>query len=234
MRAPVRTIIFDIIETVFSLEPMRSRFIAVGLPGHTLERWFAAGLRDAFALAVTGDFSPFRSVLECQLEELFVKQGLKHSSLDLDYILNGMRELPPQPDAEEAINLLFQAGFRLVALSNGARSATAHLLQGAKLDHLFASILSVEDVKLSKPREEVYRYAVGQLRVTAEDATLVAAHAWDTHGAKCAGLTTVFISRGLPYPEVMRSPDIFANQLLDAAQALTDLDRKAATPRNIR
>ena len=41
---------FDMIETVFSLEIMRERLVSLGLPASALEAWFAAGLRDAFAL----------------------------------------------------------------------------------------------------------------------------------------------------------------------------------------
>jgi 2-haloacid dehalogenase len=220
-----KVIVFDIIETVFSLEPMRTRLVSAGLPGLTLEAWFAAGLRDAFALAATGYFSPFRSVLEGALNDVLTKHGLRTDAAQISLILDGMKELEPRPDALESFRHLSEAGFRIVALSNGAKSATEALLKNAGFDRFFEGVFSVEDVKLSKPREEVYRHVVQRLDLEPEWVALVAAHAWDTHGAKSVGLTTVFISRGLPYPAVMLPPDIVAPELLDATRVLVDLAR---------
>ena len=42
---------FDVIETLFSLEPLRARFEQAQLPPDALELWFAKTLRDGFALA---------------------------------------------------------------------------------------------------------------------------------------------------------------------------------------
>src|SRR2546423_15361018 len=51
-------IAFDVVETLFSLEPLRDRIIDTGQPGHVLELWFARLLRDAFALCASGGFPP--------------------------------------------------------------------------------------------------------------------------------------------------------------------------------
>ncbi len=59
-----------------------------------------------------------------------------------------------------------------------------------------------------------------ELQVKAEQVALVAAHAWDTHGAKAAGLLTAFVSRGIPYPAVMIPPDIEGQELIDVAREL--------------
>jgi len=45
---------FDIIGTVFPLEPLRSSIVSLGMPPAGLEGWFAAGCRDAFAMAAVG------------------------------------------------------------------------------------------------------------------------------------------------------------------------------------
>ena len=39
-------LVLDVNETLSDLEPLRARFEAVGLPGHTLDTRFAATLRD--------------------------------------------------------------------------------------------------------------------------------------------------------------------------------------------
>ncbi len=66
---------FDIIGTVFPLEPLRPSIVALGLPPAGLEGWFAAGCRDAFAMAAVGDFAPFKTVLEAALDGVLAEQG---------------------------------------------------------------------------------------------------------------------------------------------------------------
>jgi 2-haloacid dehalogenase len=50
---------------------------------------------------------------------------------------------------------------------------------------------------------------------------MAAAHPWDVHGAKRAGLSAAWINRGaLPYPSLLREPDLIAPDLVALAQAL--------------
>lgn len=67
-----KAVAFDIIGTVFPLGPMRPMIVSMGLPPAGLEGWFAAGLRDAFAMSTVGDFKPFTTVLRGALDQVFV------------------------------------------------------------------------------------------------------------------------------------------------------------------
>lgn len=71
----LKAVAFDVIGTVFPLEPLRAPITNLGFAPSALEGWFAAGLRDAFALAVVGDFKPFATVLEDALDGLAAEQG---------------------------------------------------------------------------------------------------------------------------------------------------------------
>src|SRR4051794_41853990 len=53
-----KVVAFDIIETVFSLESLQDRLVALGLPETALEAWFAAGGRGGVLLAGPGPLSP--------------------------------------------------------------------------------------------------------------------------------------------------------------------------------
>ncbi len=75
MRPAVDAVAFDIIGTTFSLERLREELRRHGVPGHTLEIWYASMLRDAFALAVTGRFRPFREVGIAALKPLLPTNG---------------------------------------------------------------------------------------------------------------------------------------------------------------
>lgn len=71
MRHVPKVVAFDIIGTVFSLEPVREEAVRLGLPPRALELWFTIGLRDAFAMAAADTFEPFKSVLKDALEQTF-------------------------------------------------------------------------------------------------------------------------------------------------------------------
>jgi 2-haloacid dehalogenase len=59
-------LVLDVNETLSDLEPMRERFEQVGLPGHALDAWFAATLRDGFALTAAGTYPAFRDAARCE------------------------------------------------------------------------------------------------------------------------------------------------------------------------
>jgi 2-haloacid dehalogenase len=218
-----KVVAFDIIETTFSLELVRGRLVGLGLPASALELWFATGLRDAFALGCSGGFAPFKSVLEGALDGVLFLHGLDACAEAKQHVLAGMRELSPQPDAREAFETLKDAGIRIIALSNGAAASTQALLEGAGLDGFVERIVSVDDVRRSKPRPEVYLHAAGEAGVAPGEVALVATHAWDVHGAKSAGLMGAFVARGQPYPAVMTPPDVTGETLGDVARALAAL-----------
>ncbi|GAC1403240.1 MAG: hypothetical protein NVSMB60_20600 [Mycobacterium sp.] len=47
-------IVFDVVGTLASLEPVRARLESIGQPAHVLDGWFARLLRDGMALTLTG------------------------------------------------------------------------------------------------------------------------------------------------------------------------------------
>ncbi len=69
-------IAFDVIETLITLEPLADRLKAVGLPSDSLRVFFAAMLRDAFALEASGAYRPFREVASASLEVMMANAGV--------------------------------------------------------------------------------------------------------------------------------------------------------------
>ncbi|MBB5692544.1 haloacid dehalogenase type II [Muricoccus pecuniae] len=214
---------FDIIGTVFPLDPLRPGIVELGLPPAGLEGWFATALRDAFALSSAGDFKPFTEVLKAALDTVLAEQDLDPPATAKAVLLERMKSLPARPDAREAFGTLSRAGMRVIALSNGAAASTKLLLEGAGLDDLVGEIVSVEEVKLFKPRREVYEQAARRAGVEAGRLALVAVHPWDINGAKAAGLVTAYVTAERPFSPVMRAPDIEAPSLAEAARALAAL-----------
>lgn len=218
-----KVVAFDIIGTVFTLEPLRRPLEDAGLPAGALDLWFAQGLRDSFALAASGRYAPFRSILQSALEGLLALNRVAGAGQCVGDTFERMGRLPPYEDADEAFGTLESNGLRIMALSNGSPAFVRGLLESAALARHVERIVSVDDVACLKPRREIYEHAARAAGVEPGRLALVASHAWDIHGAGTAGLLTAFVARGKPFPPVMKSPGVIGETLSEAVRKLVAL-----------
>jgi 2-haloacid dehalogenase len=211
---------FDVMETLVSLEPLRARLTDSGQPPGLLEAWYTRTLRDGMALSAAGDYAGFAEVADAAL------RGLTHYTISDDqvaYVMAGFDELPAFPDALPAVTRLAEAGLQVACLTNGSASFTSSFVEraGLRIDR----IISVGEVYRWKPASVVYLYAAEVLGVSPDRMALVAAHDWDCHGAKRAGLTTGWVSRkaggfGAPFAP----PDVRGEDLTEVAAKLLALE----------
>jgi len=224
MRHRPAAVAFDVIETLFSLEPLKPKFKEAGLAAESLQVWYARTLRDGLALDLTGQFRSFRDVAHSALQGLLAEHGLQTAEGQIDTILNGLSELPAHSDVQPSLELLRSAGISAIALTNGSAQNTRKLFQRAGFEHLVARITSIDQVQRWKPARPVYLQAVLDAGVEPDQLALVAAHAWDIQGAHGAGLTTAWFPRTEKrFSEVMEKPDVKSGTLLEAVQGLLDL-----------
>jgi 2-haloacid dehalogenase len=209
---------FDVIETLFPLAPMRVRLVEASQPGNVLELWFARILRDAFALTAAGDYRTFAEVAASAL--VSVTKGAM-ADPDVEGILAGFPELEPHTDAEPALRAVRAAGVRAITLTNGSAANTEALLRRAGLEKYVERAVSVDEVRVWKPAAEPYLHAAAVCGVQPAQMALVAAHSWDIHGARHAGLTTGWVSRleGQP-PAVFDAADVSGPDLATVVAAL--------------
>ena len=207
-------IAFDVIETLFSLESLRPRLKALGLPPEALETWFAQLLRDAFALDCVGRYLPFQDVAAATLERLLRKASIEPQADQIEGFIAGFTKLDAHDDVAPAMTSLRNAGYRLVTLSNGSTRATEILLERAGLRQFVEHVVSIHDVRRWKPAPAVYRHCAEIAGTTPNDMALVAAHAWDIQGAKRAGLRAGYVVRSEgPYLTIFDPPDIIGSSL---------------------
>jgi 2-haloacid dehalogenase len=223
MKTRPTAVAFDVIETLFSLETLRHRLRSIGLPGETLETWFAQTLRDAFALDATEVYEPFREIASATLATLLAQHGCGGNLPKISRVLDGFAELSAHPDAATAFHCLRSADIRIVTLTNGSAGVTQKLLQSAGLAQFVERTISIEEIRRWKPRREVYLHAAKSLGVEPQHLALIATHAWDVHGASRAGLTTGFVARGKPFPTVMAQPDVIGETLADVSGEIVRL-----------
>jgi 2-haloacid dehalogenase len=153
-----------------------------------LEERMPRVLQHALSLTVAGEWAP--------LDELA-------PALDPE-LAEGLPELDAYDDALPALECMKEAGGEAWVLTNGSRATTASLLERSGLAGLVTEIRSVEEVERYKPHPAVYE-------LLPEDATLVAAHAWDVLGARAAGRRAVWVDRReqrWPFPGQPHEPRV--------------------------
>ncbi|KAG6997816.1 haloacid dehalogenase, type II [Physcia stellaris] len=101
--------------------------------------------------------------------------------------------MPAWPDVPLAIEQLKAMGYEVFVFGNGTTRLQLDLCKssGLKFNMLFSSEL----LGVYKPAPESYRKALELVDVKPEETVMVAAHAYDTRGAKKAGMRTVYIHR---------------------------------------
>ncbi|HEY0472353.1 MAG TPA: haloacid dehalogenase type II [Kribbella sp.] len=218
-------LVLDVNETLSDLEPLRARFEAAGLPGHSLDLWFAATLRDGFALTAADSYGNFRTiggdVLRSMLVSAGLSKGLGADEATIGGVLSGFTELRVHPDVAPGLQRLRDLGLRLVTLTNGAAAMSERMFTEAGVLPLLEHRLDVEAPGRWKPHPAAYRYAAEVCGVEVDRMALVAVHPWDIDGARRAGLQGYYLDRrATPYPEAFLAPDLRVPDLTALADAV--------------
>lgn len=99
------------------------------------------------------------------------------------------------PDVLPALTALKAAGHSLFVFANGTTRLQLDLCRSAGLRGVFEMCFSSELLGVYKPAKESYRRVLELVRVSPEEAVQVAAHAYDTRGAREVGMRTVYVRR---------------------------------------
>lgn len=222
-----RVVAFDVVETLFAIEPLEKKLRTAGLPSGSLQVWFARLLRDAFALEVTGEYKTFREIASAALEVLMSERKVEPERSTIDEIVKAFADLPAHPDVKPAFEMLRDAGVRIAALTNGSAETTRKLFRDAKLEDFVERYISIDEVKHWKPSREVYLHAARTLIVDPAELALIAAHDWDIHGANEAGLITGFVAqKGQTFSSTMQKPTVSGSSLEEVAHKLLALPER--------
>jgi 2-haloacid dehalogenase len=206
-------VLLDVNETLLDLRGLQPTFEAMGM-SDALPLWFATTLRNGFALAAAGDYRPFSEVAVASLHSL-------NPRANADVLLAGFGELAPHPDVEEGLRALADAGIPAMTLTVGSAEIIARIFDRNGLGDLVTGHLSVDEVHRWKPAAAPYLSGCLALGLAPKEVTMVAAHSWDLHGARRAGLRTAWISRlEGTRPEIFDAADIEGPDLPSVATAI--------------
>ena len=188
-------IAFDVNGTLLDMSVMDPLFANVYGSAAARQAWFEQLQALWLKANATGQYQPFESLARQAMEMLASYAGKKISKDDEEAILAQMTALPPFPDVVTGLERLRKLGRPIAVLTNGAEATVRAQLKHANLTHLIDAVFSAEEVERYKPAPEPYLRMLRTLGVTPDRAMMVAAHGWDTTGAKNAGLHAAFIRR---------------------------------------
>jgi 2-haloacid dehalogenase len=216
-----RLIAFDVNETLLALDPIRANFEMLFGADPPIGEWFARLLHGSLVANTLHEFRPFGDIGAESLINLAARRGLLLRAEDALEALAPMAVLPPHPDVLEGVGRLADAGFDMIALTNGSTEVANSQIENAGLDEALRRVVSVDEVGRFKPDPAPYEHAAALMDVDIGEMVLVAAHDWDCAGAMSAGAQAVFVKRpgaiwGLPTPP----PDQQVPDIIHLAEAL--------------
>ena len=188
-------IVFDLNGTLLDLSALDGHFARIFGSASYREKWFEQMQILWMTTIATGTYQPFEKVAKAALEMLAAKESVELSSADEKAVASQMTELPAFAEVPGALGQLRTAGFRLVALTNGARKSALTQLEHAGISDDFEAVFSTDEVERFKPAPEPYLHVAKKLDTKPGKLLLTAAHAWDVAGAYQAGLSSAFVAR---------------------------------------
>jgi 2-haloacid dehalogenase len=167
------------------------------------EIWRTKQLEYSWTLTLAGQYQDFWTLTERALDYALarvpsVSASLKPRLLDAYFTLDAFA------DALPTLRGLKAKGASTGILSNGSPDMLNAAVKAAGLVDALDAVLSVDTLKMFKPRPPVYGLVTNRFGCAPSDVRFVSSNRWDVMGAAAFGFTAYWINRGaMPdeYPE---------------------------------
>jgi 2-haloacid dehalogenase len=207
--------VFDAYGTLFDVHAAIARHRAAAGPDadRFSDLWRSKQLEYTWTHTLAGRYADFWTLTQRALDYCFerfpsVDRGLR------GVLLDAYLKLDAYPDARAVLRELRARGERIAILSNGAPAMLASAVEAAGIASELDAVLSVDRLKMFKPRPEVYALATAAFACRPAEVVFVSSNRWDAMGATAFGFRTVWVNR-------MRAPDEYGD--CPAAAMVSDL-----------
>ena len=202
---PIRAFAFDAYGTLFDVHAAIARHRAAAGPDadRFSDVWRTKQLEYCWMLSAAGHYLDFWTLTERALDHAFARFPSVPRSLRAD-LLESYFKLDAFPDARVALAALKAKGLQTAILSNGSPKMLSGAVENAGLVAALDAVLSVDAIRIYKPRREVYALVTDTFGVAPADVAFVSSNRWDVMGAASFGFHCVWVNRGnMPdeYPE---------------------------------
>jgi 2-haloacid dehalogenase len=201
--------VFDAYGTLFDVHAAIGRYRKEAGPDadRASELWRAKQLEYTWTLTLAGRYEDFWTLTERALDYALARFPGIDKRLKPKY-LEAYLTLDAYLDTHTTLRGLKARGLQTAILSNGSPAMLHSAVSSAQLDADLDAILSVDAVKMFKPRPEVYRMATDAMKVAAADVVFVSSNRWDIMGASAFGFRSVWVNRtGLPDEYPAQAPE---------------------------
>jgi HAD superfamily hydrolase (TIGR01549 family) len=121
----------------------------------------------------------------------------------------------PMKDAYDVLETLKTRGFKLGLITNGTERSQMGKIERLDLHAYFETIVISETAGIKKPDPEIFKMALNDLNLKASEAYYVGDHPTnDIAGAETIGITGIWLSGHLPWPQNTPAPKHPINRLV--------------------
>ena len=206
--------VFDAYGTLFDVHAAIRRYNTGSDADRMSEIWRAKQLEYTWTLTLAGRYTDFWALTERALDfalarVLSIDKALKPQLLDAYFKLDAF------PDARAALGRLKQKSHKTGILSNGSPAMLKGAVDAAGIGGSLDAVLSVDTIRMYKPRPEVYALVTDHFECASKDVTFVSSNRWDVMGAVAFGFDALWVNRG-------KMPDEYADHM--PTQTIGDLN----------
>ena len=207
--------VFDAYGTLFDVHAAIARHRAAAGPDadRFSDLWRSKQLEYTWTHTLAGRYADFWTLTQRALDYCFERFPSADRGLR-GVLLDAYLKLDAYPDARAVLRELRARGERIAILSNGAPAMLASAVEAAGIASELDAVLSVDRLKMFKPRPEVYALATAAFACRPAEVVFVSSNRWDAMGATAFGFRTVWVNR-------MRAPDEYGD--CPAAAMVSDL-----------
>jgi len=212
--------VFDAYGTLFDVHAAIARFRGQAGPDadRMSEIWRTKQLEYTWTLTLAGHYVEFWTLTERALNFALarvpsVPKALKPQLLDAYFKLDAF------PDARAALRALKERGKKTGILSNGSPAMLKGAVDNAGIGGDLDAVLSVDVLKMFKPRPEVYALVTDHYKCVAGDVTFVSSNRWDVMAGISVGFRALWVNRAQMPDEY---PEFPPKQILSDLSSLAD------------
>lgn len=212
--------VFDAYGTLFDVHAAMARFRAQAGPEaeRMSEIWRTKQLEYTWTLTLAGHYTDFWTLTERALDFSLARVPSVPKALK-PQLLEAYFKLDAFPDARAALRALKAKGHKTGILSNGSPNMLKGAVDGAGIGADLDAVLSVDALKMFKPRPEVYALVTDRYKCKPADVTFVSSNRWDVMAGASVGFRGLWVNRS-------KMPDEYPD--FPPAQTLNDLNSLAA------
>jgi 2-haloacid dehalogenase len=199
--------IFDAYGTLFDVHAAIARFR--DRAGPDAERmsdiWRTKQLEYSWTLTLAGRYANFWILTERALDFALARVPSVDKTLK-PQLLEAYFKLDAFPDARAALRMLKSKGHKTGILSNGSPDMLDGAVDAANVRGDLDAVLSVDVLKMFKPRAEVYGLVTQHFDCKPADVTFVSSNRWDVMASVSVGFHGQWINRGKNPDEYLDFP----------------------------